>query len=77
MLQWARNPALEEELFARLRRKYIHDRTGEIHFSDTMYCLTKAYWSKTDPRPVDNDTLGMFSSKTYYSKTTPSQVSPG
>lgn len=60
MLQWARNPALEEELFARLRRKYIHDRTGEIHFSDTMYCLTKAYWNKIDPLPVDNNTLGMF-----------------
>jgi len=60
MLQWVRNPALEEELFARLRRKYIHDRTGEIHFTDTMYCLTKAYWNKTAPLPVDNDTLGMF-----------------
>lgn len=60
MMQWARNPALEEELFARLRRKYIQDRTGETHFSDAIYCLTKAYWSKTDPLPVDNSTLGMF-----------------
>ena len=60
MLDWSRNPALEEELFARLRRKYIQNRSGEIHFSDTMYCLTKAYWEKTQPLPVDNATLGMF-----------------
>jgi hypothetical protein len=25
-----------------------------------MYCLTKAYWNKTNPLPVDNATLGMF-----------------
>lgn len=60
MIEWTRNPALEEELFARLRHKYIQDRTGEIHFSDTMYCLTKAYWNKTNPIPVDNTTLGYF-----------------
>lgn len=60
MIDWTRNPALEEELFARLRHKYIQDRTGEIHFSDTMYCLTKAYWNKTNPIPVDNTTLGYF-----------------
>lgn len=60
MLEWTRNPALEEELHARLRRKYIQDRTGEIHFTDTLYCLTKAYWNKVDPIPVDNDTLGLF-----------------
>lgn len=60
MIDWTRNQALEEELFARLRHKYIQDRTGEIHFSDTMYCLTKAYWNKTNPIPVDNTTLGYF-----------------
>jgi len=60
MLDWARNPALEEELFARLRHKFMHDRSGEIHFSDTMNCLTRAYWEKTDPIPVNNDVLGMF-----------------
>ena len=60
MLEWSRNPALEEELYARLRRKFIHDRSGEIHFTDTLYCLTKAYWNKTDPLPADNATLGMF-----------------
>lgn len=61
MIDWIRNPALEEELFARLRAKYIQDRSGEIHFSDTAYCLTKSYWSKTNSLPVDNHTLGMFS----------------
>jgi hypothetical protein len=61
MLEWSRNPALEEELFARLRHKYIQDRTQEIHFSDTIHCLTKAYFNKVDPLPVSNDTLGMFS----------------
>lgn len=60
VIEWSRNPALEEELYARLRNKYIHDRTGEIHFSDTLYCLTKSYWNKTNPIPVDNDTLGLF-----------------
>jgi hypothetical protein len=60
MLDWSRNPALEEELFARLRLKYIQDRTKEIHFSDTLYCLTKAYFNKVDPIPVDNTTLGFF-----------------
>ena len=60
MLEWSRNSALEEELFARLRRKFIHDRSGEIHFTDTLYCLTKAYWNKTDPIPVGNATLGLF-----------------
>ena len=60
MIDWSRNPALEEELFARLRHKYIQDRTKELHFSDTLYCLTKAYHNKVDPIPVDNTTLGFF-----------------
>ena len=60
MIEFERNPALEEELYARLRLKYVQDRTGEIHFSDTLYCLTKAYFNKIDPIPVDNDTLGLF-----------------
>ena len=60
MIDWTRNPALEEELYARLRRKYVQDRTGEIHFSDTLYCLTKAYHNKVNPIPVDNTTLGFF-----------------
>ncbi len=60
MIDWSRNPALEEELYARLRRKYIQDRTQENHFSDTLYCLTKAYFNKVDPIPVDNQTLGFF-----------------
>ena len=60
MIDWTRNPALEEELFARLRRKYIQDRSKENHFSDALGCLTKAYWNKTDPIPVDNTTLGYF-----------------
>ncbi len=59
MLEWSRNMALEEELYARLRRKHIQDRP-EIHFSDTLYCLTKAYWNKVAPIPVDNATLGLF-----------------
>jgi len=60
MIEWTRNPALEEELFARLRLKFDQDRTKEIHFSDTIHCLTKSYWGKTDPLPVDNNTLGLF-----------------
>ena len=60
MIEWTRNPALEEELLARLRMKFIHNRTNEIHFSDAMSCLTKAYWEKTDPLPVDRLTLGLF-----------------
>ena len=59
-IEWSRNPALEEELFARLRRKYLQDRTGEVHFTDSIYCLTKSYWAKTQPIPVSPDTLGMF-----------------
>ena len=60
VLEWVRNPALEEELFARLRRKYEQDRSKELHFSDTIHCLTKSYWNKVAPIPVSNDTLGMF-----------------
>lgn len=60
MIDWTRNPALEEELFARLRLKYDQDRTKEIHFSDTIYCLTKSYWGKTNPIPVDRLTMGLF-----------------
>ncbi len=60
MIEFTRNPALEEELYMRLRLKYIQDRTQEIHFSDTLYCLTKAYFNKVDPIPVDNATLGLF-----------------
>lgn len=59
-LQWTRNPELEGELYARMRRKYVQDRTKELHFSDTLYCLTKAYWNKTDPIPVDDQALGYF-----------------
>lgn len=59
MIEWIRNPALEEELFIRLRAKFIQDRP-DVHFSDTLYCLTKAYWNKTAPLPVDNNTLGLF-----------------
>ncbi len=60
MIEWLRNPALEEELYARLRLKYLHDRTQEIHFSDTLYCLTKAFYNKVNPIPPDNATLGLF-----------------
>ena len=60
MMDWTRNPALEEELYARLRRKFIQNRAGDIHFSDTIYCLTKAYWNKVAPLPVTNATLGLF-----------------
>lgn len=58
-IEFTRNPALEEELYARLRRKYEQARP-EIHFSDTIGCLTKAYYSKTDPIPFSNDTWGLF-----------------
>ena len=61
MIEWIRNPALEEELFARLRAKFMQDRSSEVHFTDTIYCLTKSYWNKVKPLPVDNHTLGMFS----------------
>ncbi len=60
MLDWSRNPALEEELYARIRHKYVQDRTAEIHFSDTLHCLTKGYWNKVDPIPHDNQALGYF-----------------
>lgn len=60
MIEFTRNMILEEELFARLRMKYIQDRSHDIHFSDTMHCLTKAYFNKVDPIPVDNNTLGLF-----------------
>ena len=73
MIDWTRNPALEEELFARLRRKFIQDRTKEIHFSDTMYCLTKAYWEKTSPLPVDNHTLGQIFQCRRQNRRLPSQ----
>ena len=59
MLDWTRNPALEEELYARLRRKYEHARP-EIHFSDVTHCLTMSYWGKTNPIPFSNDTWGLF-----------------
>ncbi len=34
---------------------------GGMHVSDLIYCLTKAYWAKTDPEPLTEAEIGLFS----------------
>ena len=35
-------------------------RTG-IHVSDLTHCLTRTYWDKTDPQPLSDTEVGLFS----------------
>ncbi len=60
-INFVRDPSLEEEMYQRLRDKYLNDRTKEIHVSDTINCLTKSYFEKTSPRPPTHVELLYFS----------------
>ena len=61
-MEYVSNPELKDELLEYVREHYdmATPRSG-LHGNDLIYCLTKAYWQQTDPLPVTENELILFS----------------
>ena len=59
------NQLIEREILSELRRKYIDedwtDRAKGIHLTNLMYCLTRSWYGFTDPLPVSDREVLLFS----------------
>lgn len=50
------DPEFRAEILNRIRTKYkFTEQRSEIHLSDLIYCITKAYWKKTVGIPVSDE----------------------
>ena len=58
-MRYEANPRLEQELYTRLEEKYLTKKPLP-HLTEAIYCLTKAWWERTDPLSPGRDELLYF-----------------